>query len=289
MNYQYRVYSINSIGTSTSYAISNTTPQPEETEPVSNVPNFVDPKKGAQYYLDRYNNEPAYKDWFDTNFPDYTIEEAIELAIPGTFTEDKSEKPILSFVDTTRDPQYYINRYNNEPAYKDWFDTNFPDYTIYEAVGVEEPEIQLGTCGPGTVFVDGYCEAEKQPGGGCLIATAAYGSEISSQVQSLRELRDNSLRQTNSGQIFINGFNEFYYTFSPTIADWERQSPIFKEAVKITITPLLTSLSLLNHVDMNSENKVLTYGLGLILLNIGMYFIIPTVAILKIKRYTSNR
>jgi len=288
-NYQYRVYSINTIGTSTSSATASATPQPAEPEPVSKVPDFVDPAQGAQYYLDRYNNEVAYKDWFDTNFPDYTIEEAIELAIPGSFSEDKSEKPILSFVDTTRDPQYYIDRYTNEPTYKEWFDETFPDYTIYEAVGVEETEIQIGTCGPGTILVNGYCEAEKQSGGGCLIATAAFGSEISPQVQSLRELRDNSLLQTNSGQTFMTGFNNFYYTFSPTIADWERQNSVFKEVVKISITPLLTSLSLLNHVDMDSENNVLTYGIGIILLNVGMYFAIPVVAILTIKRHVFNK
>ncbi len=284
-NYQYIVYSINSIGLSTSSATASVTPQPEEKEPVSNIPDFVDPKQGAQFYLDRYYDEIAYKEWFDTNFPDYTIEDAIELAIPGTFTEEDSEKPILSFIDTTLDPQYYIDRYNNESTYKEWFDENFPDYTIYEAVGVEEPELQIGTCGPGTILVDGYCEAEKRSGGGCLIATAAYGSEISPQVQSLRELRDNSLLQTSSGKTFMNGFNKFYYSFSPTIADWERQKPIFKEVVKIKLTPLLTSLSILNYVDIDTENTVLTYGIGIILLNIGMYFVMPVVALLTLKRH----
>jgi len=288
-NYQYKVYSINSIGTSTTSATASVIPQPEEKEPVSNIPDFVDPKQGAQFYLDRYYDEIVYKEWFDTNFPDYTIEDAIELAIPGTFTEDESEKPILSFIDTTLAPQYYIDRYNNEPTYKEWFDENFPDYTIYEAVGVEEPELQIGTCGPGTILVDGYCEAEKQSGGGCLIATAAYGSEISPQVQSLRELRDNSLLQTSSGKTFMNAFNEFYYSFSPTIADWERQNPIFKEIVKITLTPLLTSLSILNHVDMDTENTVLTYGIGIILLNVGMYFVMPVVVLLTIKRHVVGR
>jgi len=43
---------------------------------------------------------------------------------------------IASFVDTTKDPQHYIDRYNNELAYKEWFDANYPDLTIYEAVGV---------------------------------------------------------------------------------------------------------------------------------------------------------
>ncbi|KFM16652.1 MG2 domain protein [Marine Group I thaumarchaeote SCGC RSA3] len=44
------------------------------------------------------------------------------------------------FVDQTKDPQYYVDRYNNEPAYKDWFDDNYPEYSsIYQAVGLEGP------------------------------------------------------------------------------------------------------------------------------------------------------
>jgi len=109
-------------------------------------------------------------------------------------------------------------------------------------------------------------EQGEENGGGCLIATATFGSELAPQVQQLRELRDNTLLKTSSGSIFMTGFNELYYSFSPTIADLERQSPFFKEAVKLTITPLITSLSILNYVDMNSEANVLGYGIGLILL-----------------------
>lgn len=122
-------------------------------------------------------------------------------------------------------------------------------------------------------------------GGGCLIATATYGSELAPQVQQLRELRDNSLLQTQSGSAFMSGFNHFYYSFSPTIADWERQNPAFKEAVKLTITPMLSSLSILNYVDMDSEAEVLGYGISLILLNIGMYFVAPAILIIKLKRF----
>jgi len=82
---------------------------------------------------------------------------------------------------------------------------------------------------------------------------------------------------------------EFYYSFSPTIADWERQNPIFKEVVKITLTPLLSSLSILNHVDMDTESKVLTYGIGIILLNVGMYFVMPVVALLTLKRHLVSK
>ena len=118
--------------------------------------------------------------------------------------------------------------------------------------------------------------------GGCLIATAAYGSELSPQVQQLRELRDNVVLNTESGNSFMKSFNQFYYSFSPTIADLERQNPIFKETVKVAITPLLTSLSILNYVEIDSEEEMLGYGLSLILLNVGMYFALPAVAITKL-------
>jgi len=95
------------------------------------------------------------------------------------------------------------------------------------------------------------------------------------QVQLLREIRDNIVLQTESGSAFMTGFNQFYYSFSPAIADLERESPIFKEAVKLAITPLISSLSILNYVDMNSEAKVIGYGISLILLNVGMYIVAP--------------
>ena len=81
------------------------------------------------------------------------------------------------------------------------------------------------------------------------------------------------------------GFNQFYYSFSPMIADYERENPIFKEAVKLIITPLLTSLTLLQYVDIDSESDMLWYGIGVILLNIGMYFIAPAVLITKIRNF----
>jgi len=114
-------------------------------------------------------------------------------------------------------------------------------------------------------------QAPTDNGGGCLIATATYGSELASQVQLLREIRDDKLLSTSSGSSFMTGFNSFYYSFSPTIADLERQNPAFKELVKITITPLLTSLSILNYVDVDSEAEMLGWGLSLIVLNVGMY------------------
>lgn len=119
--------------------------------------------------------------------------------------------------------------------------------------------------------------------GGCLIATAAFGTELAPQVQLLREVRDNVLFNTHSGTTFMTKFNELYYSFSPTISDWERQNPVFKEVVKIVITPMISTLSILQYADIDSEAEMLGYGIGIILLNIGMYFVAPAIIILKIK------
>jgi len=149
----------------------------------------------------------------------------------------------------------------------------------------EEPVMESSqpVCGPGTVLKNNVCVAEQQSGGGCLIATAAFGSEMAPQVQFLREIRDGTVLQTQSGSTFMTGFNQFYYSFSPAIADYERENPAFKETVKIAITPMLTSLAILNYVDIDSEEEMLGYGIGIILLNIGMYFVAPAAIIFKIR------
>jgi len=131
-------------------------------------------------------------------------------------------------------------------------------------------------------------EVMEEEGGGCLIATATFGSEMAPQVQQLRELRDNTILSTESGTAFMTGFNQFYYSFSPMVADLERENPVFKEAMKVILTPMLSSLSLLNYVDIDSEQEMLGYGISLILLNIGMYVGIPAFGILKLYQFRKN-
>ena len=119
-------------------------------------------------------------------------------------------------------------------------------------------------------------------GGGCLIATATYGSELAPQVQQLRKLRDNQLLQTESGSAFMATFNEAYYSFSPIIADYERENPLFKEAVKLAITPMLSTLAIMENAE--SESEVLGLGLSVIALNLGMYIGLPAIVIISIRK-----
>ena len=92
------------------------------------VPGFPAQGNDLNYYQNRYDNEPKYKEWFDKNFPGQTVKQVLlpqvgdkEVIIPG-------------FPDPGKDLQHYLDRYNNEPKYKEWFDKNFPGQTIREAV-----------------------------------------------------------------------------------------------------------------------------------------------------------
>ena len=129
-------------------------------------------------------------------------------------------------------------------------------------------------------------QESEEEGGGCLIATAAYGSEMSPQVQLLREIRDNQLMNTESGTAFMSTFNNVYYSFSPAIADMERENPMFKEVVKLGLTPMLSSLSLMENA--NSESEVLGLGLSVIALNLGMYIALPAFGIIKVIQLRKN-
>jgi len=92
------------------------------------VPGFPDPEKDLRHYLDRYYNEPKYKEWFDKNFPGQTIREVL---LPP---EGNKNIVIPGFPNPEKDLQHYLDRYDNEPKYKEWFDKNFPGQTIREAV-----------------------------------------------------------------------------------------------------------------------------------------------------------
>lgn len=151
------------------------------------------------------------------------------------------------------------------------------------------------TCGKGTELVNGVCQVIKTtpPAGdeksGCLIATATYGTELAPQVQLLREIRDNTLFSTSSGTTFMSGFNTIYYSFAPTISDWERENPVFKEMVKTAITPMLSTLSIMSLANEGSEAEVLGLGISVITLNLGMYIAAPALIGFKVNKYLKSR
>jgi hypothetical protein len=103
---------------------------------------------------DRENISIIVKKAYDEPVIEPKVEPVIEPVIEPKVEPIKSTT--ASFVDATKDPQSYVDRYNNESTYKEWFDENYSQYSsIYEAVGLEEPE--FGICGEGTKLIDGVC------------------------------------------------------------------------------------------------------------------------------------
>jgi peptide/nickel transport system substrate-binding protein len=86
--------------------------------------------------------------------------------------------------------------------------------------------------------------APGTPKSGCLIATAAFGSELTPQVQYLRDFRENYILSTVSGSAFMNTFNSIYYSFSPQVADYERGQPWLQTTVKVGLYPLFGILNI---------------------------------------------
>ena len=112
---------------------------------------------------------------------------------------------------------------------------------------------------------------------------------MAQQVQLLREVRNNILLSTESGASFMTEFNGIYYSFSPTIADWERENPVFREAVKLFITPMVSALSIMTLADSGSEEQVLLLGISVIALNLGMYIAAPAVVAIKVRKHLKLR
>ena len=189
----------------------------------------------------------------------------------GTFLSEKIEFQIkflevMILTDQTLYTFAYSNSLNN-------FENDLPKFneslSSFEILSAEPSRLN-------------FSEKSTEEGGGCLIATATYGSEMANEVQQLRELRDNQLLQTESGTAFMGMFNDIYYSFSPVIADYERENPLFKEAVKIAITPMISTLSLMENAE--SESEVLGIGISVIVLNFVMYLGVPAIVVIGIKK-----
>lgn len=123
---------------------------------------------------------------------------------------------------------------------------------------------------------------------GCLIATAAFGSELAPQVQFLRDFRDNRILATASGASFMGVFNAWYYSFSPYVAEYERQQPWLQQAVRVAIYPLLGILSVSEKAYSVMPSETGSVAAGLVASSLlGIVYASPIA--LSIKRLRKHR
>ncbi len=147
--------------------------------------------------------------------------------------------------------------------------------------------VSIRPTGPGLGSSNGGNQTQPSS---CLIATAAFGSEFAPQVQELRAFRDSIAMQTFAGANFMVSFNAWYYSFSPAVADYERQSPALQSIVRAGVYPLvgILDLSALAYdvvalVGADSEVGIVVAGLTASSL-IGLVFFAPVPALLAIMK-----
>lgn len=174
------------------------------------------------YQIDMQANSPTYFEMPPSYFPSKAVFR--EVLEDGRATEDEI---------MTIDSNEYWDYILSEPAEGDIFRT-LPESASGRADNTSSTQTESSTAS----------QTSSQGGGGCLIATAAFGSELSPQVQFLRNFRDDKILSTMSGSSFMNVFNAWYYSFSPHVADYERGQPWMREVVKSAIHPLLGILTL---------------------------------------------
>ena len=236
-------------------------------------------------YFETYGTDTSKTNQVEESFSAYALDEKNQRVI---FTPHAVLFPQgTEFTVTVEDGATKLNVLEGEVSVVP-YDANQPVTTITSGNSILISDNKVEETKLDTASVDKWwevsAEQESKSGGGCLIATATFGSELAPQVQLLREMRDNIILSTTSGTSFMTTFNSFYYSFSPAVADLERKNPVFKETIKFAITPLLSSLTLLQYVDIDTEQEMLGYGIGIILLNVGMYFVAPVIAIIKLTR-----
>jgi len=121
--------------------------------------------------------------------------------------------------------------------------------------------------------------------GACLIATAAYESELSDEVQFLRNFRDNSILKTSAGSKFMIVFNAWYYSFSPSVAEFIRGHPTVRTAMKTALYPLIGILRIgaaaFSVFSMNLEAGAIVSGLVVSSLIGVVYLAIPLTTLLS--------
>lgn len=121
---------------------------------------------------------------------------------------------------------------------------------------------------------------------GCLIATAAFGSELAPQVQTLRNFRDDIALNTLAGSSFMTVFNSWYYSFSPQVADFEREQPWLKQVVRASVYPLLGILDIITQVydllAFSGEAAIVVAGLAASAM-IGLVYFAPLSAVLALQ------
>lgn len=203
---------------------------------------------------------------YDRNDNVLAIGKALAEAIPGSSDIPSGSQAAFGIAITEKSQTSKISRYS----------------LVVDSDQYLSDFVSIRPTGPGLGSSNGGNQSS------CLIATAAFGSEFAPQVQELRAFRDGIAMQTFAGANFMTSFNAWYYSFSPAVADYERQSPALQSVVRAGVYPLIgiLDLSALTYdvvalAGVNSEVGIVVAGLTASSL-IGLVFFAPIPTLLAI-------
>jgi streptogramin lyase len=145
---------------------------------------------------------------------------------------------------------------------------------------------QTSTSSTQTLVVTSFTTVTSTPTARrCIIASAAYGSELAPQVQFLRIFRDNSLEATFAGHAFMETFNAFYYSFSPAVANYVAQNSTLQAMTRLLIYPLISTLGSMSAIfgtlGFASELAAVASGVAASAL-VGTIYVTPVLALASI-------
>jgi hypothetical protein len=126
----------------------------------------------------------------------------------------------------------------------------------------------------------------------CIIATAAYGSEMAPEVAYMRYVRDNLIGSTPTGTRLRDAFNAFYYSWSPPVAAAIAQSSDLQALFRVLLLPIVAIVhatawifTTLGSTDLASA---VAFGVAAVLCTIA-YVILPVLAVRQAWKRTRPR
>jgi len=183
-------------------------------------------------------------------------------------------KKIEDFVDPDKDPRSYLKRYLLEEKYKDWFDRNYPDQTIYEAVGLNEwdyNEMKKKLSPDQTVEETSKTEPEPEPELESESKTEAKSTDtseipptppgISEEQQNITKKRTNMLFWMRIGFALIGGAIATFLFEGIEDSEEHRWTSIIFMIVLFIITCFIAKGMKINF-PKSDRKKLVTTGIG---------------------------
>lgn len=136
----------------------------------------------------------------------------------------------------------------------------------------------------------------SSPPSRCVIATAAYGSDVAPDVVYMRYVRDKLIGSTPTGRGLVDGFNAFYYSWSPSLAERIAGNGLLRAIFRVLLLPLvgivhITALTFMGMASMteNADVASVVAFVAAAAMTLTIYVVLPVVAATEVKQAARGR